>query len=65
MRTIKTIRFLVVVLVCAATLLAGSADSTAAVADSSGIKAKADALNKQLIVPKAKTNWSKIKDLFM
>ena len=62
----KKLGLVLAFLFCVTAVWAESSDTTAVQVDSSAVSAQsAQAVKKQVHVPKPKTNWSKIKDLFM
>lgn len=62
----KRLRCLILVVVCAGFAVAASQEVSSGATDSTKAKAVVqESVKKQVSVPKPKTNWSKIKDLFM
>jgi hypothetical protein len=62
----KLLQIATVCLLCSVPAWAAKKDDSTAVADSAKVEiAREDGAKKQLIKPQPKTNWSKIKELFM
>ena len=62
----KLARIALVVALVAGSVSAAKSDAAAASADTAKVQVvRDDGAKKQLHVPKPKTNWSKIKELFM